>query len=206
MKSRSQVLGRGHLREHIQPGGFPGGSGVKHLPANAGATGDMGLTPTPVILAWEVPRWATVHGVKRAGHDWVSTHTQPSTMFMSPTLFSLLWTKTTKDCFSHLFQLSNFVLWKFSDFHGVGRILLWTTIDSKIAPCPFYFNWRISTLQYCNGFCHASTWISPGYTCVPAVLTSPPTSLLTPWPFQLLQLNFKILFRSTQPFDSFISM
>ena len=88
----------------------------------------------------------------------------------------------------------------------VGRILLWTTIDSKIAPCPFYFNWRISTLQYCNGFCHASTWISPGYTCVPAVLTSPPTSLLTPWPFQLLQLNFKILFRSTQPFHSFISM
>ena len=25
-----------------------------------------------------------------------------------------------------------------------------------------YFNWRIVTLQYCDGFCHTSTWISHG--------------------------------------------
>ena len=31
----------------------------------------------------------------------------------------------------------------------------------------FKFNWRIITLQFCDGFCHTSTWISHGYKCVP---------------------------------------
>ena len=30
-----------------------------------------------------------------------------------------------------------------------------------------YFNWKLITLQYCSGFCHTMTWISPGCTCVP---------------------------------------
>ena len=30
-----------------------------------------------------------------------------------------------------------------------------------------YFNWRLITLQYCGGFCHALTWISHGCTCIP---------------------------------------
>ena len=30
-----------------------------------------------------------------------------------------------------------------------------------------YFNWRLITLQYCSDFCHTSTWISHGCTCVP---------------------------------------
>ena len=30
----------------------------------------------------------------------------------------------------------------------------------------FFFNWRLITLQYCSGFCHTSTWISHGCTCV----------------------------------------
>ena len=30
-----------------------------------------------------------------------------------------------------------------------------------------YFNWRIITLQNCEGFCHISTWIGHGYTYVP---------------------------------------
>ena len=30
-----------------------------------------------------------------------------------------------------------------------------------------YFNWRLTTLQYCSGFCHTLTWISHGCTCVP---------------------------------------
>ena len=33
-----------------------------------------------------------------------------------------------------------------------------------------YFNWRIITLQNCEGFCHVSTWISHGYTYVPSPL------------------------------------
>ena len=33
---------------------------------------------------------------------------------------------------------------------------------------PFIFiSWRLSTLQYCSGFCHTLTWISHGFTCVP---------------------------------------
>ena len=31
----------------------------------------------------------------------------------------------------------------------------------------FNFNWRLITLQYCGGFCHAFTWISHGCTYVP---------------------------------------
>ena len=67
--------------------GFPGGAMVKNLPANAGDTGDMGLSPglgvspgvrngNPLPLqhaflenpmdrgAW----WATVQGLQRVGH------------------------------------------------------------------------------------------------------------------------------------------
>ena len=29
-----------------------------------------------------------------------------------------------------------------------------------------YFNWRIITLQYCDAFCHTSTWVSYRCTCV----------------------------------------
>ena len=42
-----------------------------------------------------------------------------------------------------------------------------------------YFNWKIITLQYCDGFCHTSTWISHRYTCVPPILNPTPTSLPT---------------------------
>ena len=42
-----------------------------------------------------------------------------------------------------------------------------------------YFNWRLITLQYCSGFCHALTWISHGCTCV---LHPEPPSQLPPHP------------------------
>ena len=45
---------------------------------------------------------------------------------------------------------------------------------------PFIFiSWRLITLQYCSGFCHALTWISHGFTCVPHP-EPPPASLLIP--------------------------
>ena len=44
-----------------------------------------------------------------------------------------------------------------------------------------YFNWRLITLQYCSGFCHALTWISHGCTCVPHP-EPPATSLPIPSP------------------------
>ena len=44
-----------------------------------------------------------------------------------------------------------------------------------------YFNWRLITLQYCGGFCHTSTLISHGRTCVPPSWTLlPPPSPLYP--------------------------
>ena len=39
----------------------------------------------------------------------------------------------------------------------------------------FIFNWRVIALQYCDGFCHPSTWISHRYTYVPSLLNLPPT-------------------------------
>ena len=43
----------------------------------------------------------------------------------------------------------------------------------------FNFHWRLITLQYCSGFCHALTWISHGYKCV---LHPEPPSHLPPHP------------------------
>ena len=37
-----------------------------------------------------------------------------------------------------------------------------------------YCNWRLITLQYCGGFCHASAWISHGCICVPTSWVSLP--------------------------------
>ena len=42
-----------------------------------------------------------------------------------------------------------------------------------------YFNWRIITLQYCDGFCHTSTLAGRRYTCVPPSGTPSPTYLPT---------------------------
>ena len=44
-----------------------------------------------------------------------------------------------------------------------------------------YFNWRLSTLQYCSGFCHTLTWISHGCTYFPHP-EPPPTSPPPPIP------------------------
>ena len=35
------------------------------------------------------------------------------------------------------------------------------------------FNWRITALQHCDGFCHTWTWISHMHKCVPSVLNLP---------------------------------
>ena len=45
-----------------------------------------------------------------------------------------------------------------------------------------YFNWRIITLHYCDGFCYTSTWISHRYTRVPPPSWTPfpPPSLSYP--------------------------
>ena len=42
-----------------------------------------------------------------------------------------------------------------------------------------YFNWRITTLEYCDDFCHTSTWIGHRYTYDPASWN--PFSPPLPW-------------------------
>ena len=46
-----------------------------------------------------------------------------------------------------------------------------------------FISWRLITLQYCSGFCHALTWISHGFTCVPH--PDPPSRL----PLSLIPLG-----------------
>ena len=42
-----------------------------------------------------------------------------------------------------------------------------------------YLNWRINTLQYCDGFCHTSISIIHRYTSVPSILTPPSLQVVT---------------------------
>ena len=63
-RSKKQKLNWSHARSYV---GFPGGSVVKNLPANAGDSGDVFSIPGPErspvtgngthssILAWEIP-------------------------------------------------------------------------------------------------------------------------------------------------------
>ena len=47
-----------------------------------------------------------------------------------------------------------------------------------------FISWRLTTLQYCIGFCHTLTWISHGFTCIPH--PDPPSHLpLYPIPLGL---------------------
>ena len=39
------------------------------------------------------------------------------------------------------------------------------------------FNWKIIVWQYCVGFCHAATWITHRYACVPSFLNLLPTPI-----------------------------
>ena len=71
-------------------------------------------------------------------------------------------------------------------YHGSNHCLLhllhWQVDSFFFSPVviPFfflliYFNWRLTTLQYCSGFSHTLAWISHGCTYVPHL--DPPTHL-----------------------------
>ena len=52
-----------------------------------------------------------------------------------------------------------------------GFFTSWATRDRKGLFKKIFFpiifiSWRLTTLQYCSGFCHTLTWISHGFTCV----------------------------------------
>ena len=69
------------------------------------------------------------------------------------------------------FALLHFVL------QGQTCQLLQVSLDFLLKKKLIYFKWRWITLQYCGGFCHTSTWISHGCTCIPLsqTLLSPPS-------------------------------
>ena len=104
--------GRGHLGEHIQPSGLPRWLNGKASACQCRRHRRHGFDTYSSYFCLGNP----MEGCSPRGHEELdttegaSTHTQPSAMFMSPVLLSLLWTTTTKDCFSRLFHLLNFVL------------------------------------------------------------------------------------------------
>ena len=53
----------------------------------------------------------------------------------------------------------------------------WTTrgvLNLHLKKKIIYFNWRVITLQYCDGLCCTLTLISHRHTCDPSLLNSPP--------------------------------
>ena len=76
---------------------------------------------------------------------------------------------------------------------GTPRILEWVAYPiqsiaiffSRLLFLFIYFDWRKITLQYCDVFCHTSTWIGHRYTCVHPHLK--PHSLPTPIPLGCLR-------------------
>ena len=61
-----------------------------------------------------------------------------------------------------------------------------------------FISWRLITLQYCSGFCHALTWISHGFTCIPH--PDPPSHLpLHPIPLGLPSAPPRALVSCIQP-------
>ena len=63
-------------------------------------------------------------------------------------------------------------------------LLSWQRVESYFFFSFIFISWRLITLQYCSGFCHTSTWISHGYTCIPH--PNPPSHLpLHPIPLGL---------------------
>ena len=72
----------------------------------------------------------------------------------------------------------------------------WALPDLRILCFSFLFfsfifiSWRLVTLQYCSGFCHTTTWISHGFTCIPH--PDPPSHLplhLILWVFPVHQIR-----------------
>ena len=67
--------------------------------------------------------------------------------------------------------------------NGLFRAKLWRRFLNSPAQRVlffFFFDWRIITLYYFDGFCYTSTWINHRYTYVPSLYNLPPTFLPIP--------------------------
>ena len=75
---------------------------------------------------------------------WPTLSTPSAALCYSSLNFDLSPFQNYVDCIVHVIFCAIFIIWLFLNF-----------------------NWRLITLQYCDGFCHTFTWISHGCTCVP---------------------------------------
>ena len=75
----------------------------------------------------------------------------------------------------------------------------WETFTSLI------FNWRITALQCCVGFCHPTMWISRKYTCISSFLSLPPTTVPHPTPLGCHrgQTELSVLYSNFSPAINF---
>ena len=64
--------------------------------------------------------------------------------------------------------------------HLITKVIYWDIILSFVFFLIIYFNWKLITLQYCNGFCHTLTWLRWVYMCPPSWTPLPPPSLPFP--------------------------
>ena len=124
-------------------------------------------------------------------------------------------------CFFWLETTMMFIIWAMiseNDFSLIGCVICvvewcWSIRDSwkvewdvfhsscqllcNIFKILFIFNWRITALQFCVGFCHTSVWISHRYTYVPFLLNLLPTPLgyhrapaWVPWVIQQIPTGY----------------
>ena len=107
----------------------------------------------------------TMDAVGGSGWDWGTPHPLPHLGFWWQNCWVdfLYWARAT-------FKSESQVTITFGPNNSFKKILC------------IYFSWRIFTLQYCDGFCHTSVWISHRHTCVLSILkrTTPTHTLLFP--------------------------
>ena len=126
---------------------------------------------------------------------WLGRKTSPSLphLMIPWLLFIVSWQCSTRHVSHHLRKSDSRTIFDEQlDFgkEGLGKEKLenWDSFDAcnnlhassseKWARANFFnfyfiFNWRIITLQYCDSFCHTSTWISHRYTYVSSLPLSP---------------------------------
>ena len=75
-------------------------------------------------------------------------------------------------CFPHLSLFQKFSPQPPPGFSGCVVLLLLLFVCFHL----FLFNWRITALQCCVGFCHTSAWTSHMYACFPSLLNIALTS------------------------------